>query len=521
MTPMSSALVYLLERLRDASRLDVEDDRWMKDDVQDLVLEVAELVRGPLDVPGLDRELIVRSQIDSASIAWLVDALVTIPATAPDAFRLEIGIGSGTFVDWEERLARLRLIAQSLETPEKLDHLEVSLRLGLRADGAVDTLLAALPFDHPLKAQIQSRLLPKLALLTNDKAMELWSELRFQVDPAREIHFEVDPAIAPKAFFDLGDVEQVRGRIAHYLAIVRPALEKRMSERGLHVIPAGWTGIVSVLAWTKTPSTADWTPRVRTAVRSLSRIAALWPGSKDELARALGVPLEGYLLGGRGEHEAKQSAPADITARARRTRMLNELTKLVRVAEHYRAHVEGAVERTLRAFKLGLEVAAEDLRRDPRMKDELYLQRQLLRFLVEREVPAFGTKFGQSEVDVRAEDPIGAIVIETKVLKRPLSDKALNRWLTQLGSYMDQSHAALRGTLVIFNYGDSPILAPIGAIRFRFLILVVNLCSATASKRVSGIEIEESLVGPDVVRLVRLGDDARPQVRGARGRRRQ
>jgi hypothetical protein len=518
---MSSAFAYLLERLRDASQVDVADDRWMKEDVHDLALEVAEFVRDALDVPSLDRELIARSQIDIGSVSWLIDKLVAISLKDANAFRLEVGLGSGTFIDWESRLGRLRLVAESVKSPQQLDHLEVSLRLGLVADGAVDTLLAALPLDHPLKAEIEARLLPKLGLLPNDKAMAFWQELRFQVDPAREVHFEVDPAIAPKEFFDLGDVGQVRGRIARYLAVTRPALERQMSERGVHVIPAGLTGIATVLSWTKTPSTTDWTPRVRTAVRALCRMAALWQGSKDELAPTLGVPLEGYILGGRGEHEAKQSAPADTNGRSGRLRMLDELTKLVRIAEYYRVRVEGAVERTLRAFKLGLEVATEDVLRDARMKNELYLQRILLRFLVEREIPALGTKFGQSEVDIRAEDPIGAIVIETKVLKQALSDRTLNRWLTQLGSYMDQSHAALRGALVIFNYGNSPILAPIGAIRFRFLILVVNLCSATPSKRVSGIEIEENETGPDVVRLVRFGDDARTVARKARPRKRK
>jgi len=305
----------------------------------------------------------------------------------------------------------------------------------------------------------------------------------------------------------------VRDRIAKYLAVVRPVLEKSLVEKGNTLVPTGTTGIASVLSWTRTPSTTEWSPREQSVVRSLGRVAALWSSSRDELARSLGIEVDGYFLGGRGEREAKTPLPRDAKSKPKQLRLLDELTKLVRIAEQRRFYVEGSVERTLRCFKLGAEVAAEDVIPTWRKRKELYFQRQLIKFFVERGLTAFGTKFGRSEIDMRAHDSFGALVVETKILKGALSVRSLNRWLTQLGSYMDIEHVALRGALVIFNFGNSPIFAPATAIRFRYFVVVINLCAESPSKRSASIEIEEARDATDVVRLVPLGSDPPERVR--------
>ncbi len=116
------------------------------------------------------------------------------------------------------------------------------------------------------------------------------------------------------------------------------------------------------------------------------------------------------------------------------------------------------MERALRAYKLGLEVMAEEV--DPALEgmSKLRLQRHLLKFLVERDIEAFGTKFGYSEADVRAHDHLGALIVEVKVVRDKLpSQKTLNRWLAQVGSYMSQSQqVALRGALVIYELFSIP-----------------------------------------------------------------
>jgi hypothetical protein len=515
---MAVGAAYLLDRLKDGAKAARQEDRWAREDVEDLTLEVAEFAAMALDVQSLDRELVTRAQLDTPSIRWLVQEIEKVAEVEPSALHVEIGSGSRTVLDWRARLERLKLVLSSLESPQQLDQLEVSLRIGLGADGAVDTLLAALPPAHSLKSKIEARLHTKLSFLTDQAAMDLWAHLRFEVDPDREVHFRIDDSVVQKEFFDLGSSSEVRGRIARYLALVRPALERQMIVGGSNVFPTGLTGIVTILSWTDTPSTRDWKPRTRAVVRGLCRVAALWTGDKGELAGALGVPLDGYFVGGRGEDEARRSRGTPSRQRRDQLRLVDELTKLVRIAQQERAHAARSVERALRAFKLGMEVSAEDHLEASRLKDELYLQRVLLKFLVEREITAFGTRFGRSEVDVRAEDTMGSVVVEAKVLRVPLTEPKLNRWLTQLGSYMDQSHVALRGALVIFNFADSPILAPETIVGFRFLIVAINLCRASPSKRSSGVQVEGPAAGSDGVRVVRLGHAPKARRSTAAGR---
>jgi hypothetical protein len=184
---------------------------------------------------------------------------------------------------------------------------------------------------------------------------------------------------------------------------------------------------------------------------------------------------------------------------------LTELTKLLGIADQRTVSQEGSVERMLRAYKLGLEVMAQDIRDDLVKKDELRLQREMCRFLVERSVRAYGTKFGWSEVDVRADDVLGAVVIETKLLKSAPSERDINRWLTQLGSYLDQEHLAVRGVLILYNFSPTAIICPTTTIRFRYLILAINLCPQSPSKRTASIEIAATTEGPEVIRVHKFG----------------
>jgi hypothetical protein len=506
---VTSRASYLLERI--AALKQVTDDPWHDEDVEEVGLEVAEFIRDALDVPSLERELVSRARVDTSSLLEVVRRLEALGDEEPPPFDLKVA-ATATPIDWRTRLDSLKNVTASLDTAERLETLEILLRLNLVADGAIDALLVALPVEHVAKKDVEQRVRQKLDLLSDEKALEFWAQLRFQVDPSRATHYELDDGIAPRSFFDLGDAKDVRDRVARYLAYVRPALERKMIERGVDRFPAGLSGIASVLSWTSEPATTEWGATEQTVIRALGRLALLWIGEKDVLAKALGLLPEGYFLGGRGEQEAKRTLERALRPKAPRPgRLLDELAKLVRVAEVRRVHLPGTVERVLRAFKLGLEVTAEDHLAELRKRDELYFQRQLLRFLVERDIPAYGTKFGRSEVDVRADDPLGAIVVETKLLKGSLSETTLNRWLTQLGSYMDEAHVALRGSLVIFNFGDAPILCPVMALRFRYLLVAVNLCGPSPSKRKAGIEIEETPAGPGVVRVLRLGKEQQGQ----------
>jgi hypothetical protein len=483
--PRAEYLVRRLAALREELPVALDARHaWFDEDIQDVILEAAEYLRLALDLPRLDDELVGRSRIDTKAIGqvlgWLrVEAEKTPPPyglTSPDGKELE----------WRERLTRLEGLARGLEGAEALGELEVSLRLAVAGDGPFDTLLVALTSESPVRGQIVEAIRAKLNIADDKLVMDLWTHLRAETDPSREVHIDVDVSIVPPSFFDLGDPTSARDRIARYLADVRPRLERRMMERGISRFPADAAGAISILSWTSTPSTHAWSMTDRVAIRSLGRVCDCWTGSKDTLAATLGVRVNGYFVGGRAEQEAKRSrdrlgrgAPPPGARRA-----LAELEKLVSIADHRSVEPERPVERALHDYKLGLEIVAPDLLSDRKMRDELRLQRQLLRFLVERGIRSYGTKLGWSETDVRSEDRFGAVVIETKVIRSGSpSAGAITKWLTQLGCYMDQEHAAVRGALVLYNFSGVPIFVPRAAIRYRYLIVAINLCPVSPSKR--------------------------------------
>jgi len=504
-----SRITYLLERVHAVRNLlgepKPEEERWTSEDVADVTLEIASFLREALDVPALERELVASSQIDAKSLIEVTEWFESVGQQTPPPFGMRFHDGED--FDWQRCMKRLRDLLGGLTQAERLEAVEVGLRLGMVGDPAIASMLMALDADHELRERVRAKMLEKLGLLPDDDAFAFWARMRGEVDPSHECHIPIDPAIVPNAFFDLGTVATARDKIATYLTKVRPLLVRKVREHGPAAIPAGGAGVVSILAWKASPTTRTWSPTDRMMVRTLCRLACCWGRTGSDLADALGVQVGGYFVGRRGEQEAKRALDGHRGSRTPSpVRILTELEKLLRVAEQRAPHESGSVERALRAYKLGLEAMAQDIRREFTSKKELRLQREMCRFLVERDVRAYGTRFGQSEVDLRADDPLGAVVIEAKVLKSALSEKDMNRWLTQLGSYLDQEHLAFRGVLVLYNFSPTPIFCPAETIRFRFLLLAINICSESPSRRTWNVEVEATTEGPAIVHVHRTGE---------------
>ena len=374
--PRAEYLLHRLGALREGppSAPDTRD-AWFDEDVQDVILEVAEYLRVALDLPRLDDELVGRSRVDTKAIDEVLGWLRVEAERTPPSYGL--ALPDGKELEWRERLAGLEGLVRGLEGAEALEELEVSLRLALAGDGSFDTLLVALSPESTVRGQIAQSLRKKLEIANDKLVMDLWAHLRAETDPSRQVYIEVDESIAPPSFFDLGDPKSARERIARYLADVRPRLERRMMERGISRFPADAAGAISILSWTSTPSTHAWSTTDRLAIRSLGRVCDCWAGSKDGLAAALGVRVRGYFVGGRAEQEAKRSR--DLLGRGARPpgarRALTELEKLVRIADQRSVEPERPVERALHDYKLGLEIVAPDLLSDRKMRDELRLQR--------------------------------------------------------------------------------------------------------------------------------------------------
>ncbi|MCK6536075.1 MAG: hypothetical protein L6Q84_24160 [Polyangiaceae bacterium] len=505
---------YLLERIDRirSARTDVTR-LWDDEDVEDVVLEAAEYVRDALDLPRMERELIAGARPDTGALAQVLTVLQAAAKVPSPPFAMRFA--DGQEFDWRVRLKRLKTLVTGLAKAEQLEELEVALRVSFVGDLALEGLLMALAPDSEIRKEVASHLQKKLELLTDQQVEEFWAKLRREIDPSTEVHLELDSAVVKSSFFDFPKPKAARKRIAEYVSRVRPLLARRALERdGTASLPTGTAGPATILCWTSTPSTRTWSATDRVITRSVGRLAACWADPEsEELARALGLRSAGYFFGGRADRESRRSLGSSRET-APSARALEEMAKLLQIAAQRRGRPEGAVERTLRAYKLGLEVVGDSVRADMLSKGELALQRDLCRFLVERDIPAFGTKFGSSEVDLLVEDDLGPLVVEVKKLQKLPTEGRLGDWLTQLGSYMDQQHSAVRGALVLFNFADGPVLAPVVPVVFRYLIVSINLCGVTPSRRQSHVEIRPSASSPGF-ELISIGQPsaARPTSR--------
>ncbi|MBN4054563.1 hypothetical protein JYT87_02520, partial [Nitrospira defluvii] len=192
------------------------------------------------------------------------------------------------------------------------------------------------------------------------------------------------------------------------------------------------------------------------------------------------------------------------TVEASKFLILFELKKLVRSSRSF-STFETFVEKALMQYKLGIEVMTPEIIDSLKNKKELLLQKELCRFLLERNIFTVGTKFGRSETDLLAELPTEGYIIETKIYKegRRVNERIIKSNLVQLQSYMDQSPIHRKGILVIYNFSSILITAPRYWLRGRFLLLPINLQTKPPSSRQRSLIIEPG-EGEDLIRVLNI-----------------
>ncbi len=278
-----SYVAYLLDRISAVAQVlgaTAAPDAWHDEDLSDVTLEVATFLRGALDVPALERELVSRSQVDAKTLTEVTAWFSSVAQESPPPFA--VTFPDGTTFAWEQQLKRIQELVSGLANAHGLEEIEVGLRLAFVGDAAFTRLLMALSADHELRTRLAAKLEEKLALLKDEQAMALWATFRREVDPSTESHIDTDTSVVADAFFDLGGINTARPKLARYLATVRPLLVRRMFEKNASV-PAGSVGIASILSWTAHPSTRTWSPTDRVMIRALCRVALCWDqlGGRD------------------------------------------------------------------------------------------------------------------------------------------------------------------------------------------------------------------------------------------------
>jgi hypothetical protein len=194
-------------------------------------------------------------------------------------------------------------------------------------------------------------------------------------------------------------------------------------------------------------------------------------------------------------------------------RLRFQLRKLVRSADLLVTR-DVPLTRHLRQYKLGLEILVAQHAGEYSKKPETLLQKELCRFLIERNVMAVGTKFGSHETDLVTTDGGAQWVIEAKKITGSPTLSKLEKAAGQLRTYLDDHLGqAPFGILALYNFTDCWISAPLERIGGRIQILAINLNKKHVSTRKRSVAIEPGKEGR-LIRIVETGDEPPKAVRG-------
>jgi hypothetical protein len=488
----------------------------LEKDLDLLVEDVLSYARLALEVPKLDAKALASQAIDLSSIKSAIDAF---DRELIENAQVILPGGRDPLVAKAD-LARVQEMMAVVQDAAQGHHpLEAGLRLELGLSLPFFRLQVELADQPNALRDLEVRVREKLKVFSEDDIRRLWASLtsEFRGDPDGIIGppMPADKAVLGETFFDPVTIDDLRDRIAAYSARLKPLLVRRMFEAGNTSYRPGLPFATQLLA---AQVAEPLTVQERRVLRCLLKVYRLWGSEhQNEFAAALSVVRPHWP-----EREAKLDETMlkyepKADADKKRQMLLLVLRRLLDYCQSYVSR-QSAIERVLFQYKLGLEVMLPITRDEVLASREIALQKELCRFLVERDVRAFGKLFGRSEIDLLAEVPGERFLIETKIVKRP-NNSSIEKYITQLASYMDQEEPATRGILLLYNVSDTVILAERVWFRQKLWVLPVNLCSTSPSQTKRRIHIEDGGKA-SIVRIINTSDEVPASKPGKRRSRR-
>lgn len=468
------------------------DSEIVHDELKLLTLNFIEILRQGINIGNLEKQMLDLKEFDTSALQSAIDSLKqlaegkTYSITAQRTF-----VADSIVSDLQDHLNIIK------EKQVQFGSLEIGLRLELDFDLRFNQLLCCLDGDETGLDTVLRLVLSKLSLLDPDTIMQLWGKVQAQFqDSITGQGFNPKASFLPTDFLGAGPIDTIRQRIAAFIVRYRPQLIKDMAKQGSATCPAGVVGLGRILAIKDVTDLRDIHPQEAAILGLLSKLVILWekafPYPREEILKALGVPSDGFIASGEVLNEfEKQVSKGHHEDGTWEKYLILHLRKLANLADALVQKTSG-IEKALWNYKLGLEVLAPISGNEilAQHKNEERLQRDLCKFLVERDIQAFGTKFGRSEIDILLQQGGEKFVVETKLYKRPITERQIKKDLVQLLKYLDQGYS--RGALLIFNLSDVVIHAHDKWINGRAWIVGINLGQKSPSKANRYFEIESS-----------------------------
>ncbi len=502
-----SSLINSLEQLsQQTEEFKIPLDGF-RDEISEVIAEFLEEIYINANIHNLESIVSAVKKVDTDAIR---NAFELIRKSSPQpwtfiADKIDVIVNP---IEILEKLSEVLRIISDNQT--KLGQLEVLLRLEFFFDSKIDSVLSGLELDNPVFKQLVDLVVEKLKLLSDDSLLLIWSRLRasFSRDKTKSRYFVYDDIIPASFWEETTDISVIRERYAKAVAMYKPFTAKRMTIEGSGSFPLSFLGLTRVLAFSSAGSSVRVSSYDLLIIRCIGRIIALYElityKDPQELAKAINANSKGLIFEGEYYSSAKKTFEPLRNSINYTKPLLSAFKQLASYCENQFIS-DSKIERALFQYKLGQEIIAPVRNKEIKASSELKLQKEISKFLVERDVLSYGTKYGRSEIDLYTKGEGGEdFVVEVKVYKGSrASEGTIKKNLVQLLSYMDL-HRQPRGILTIINMTSDTVLAPKKWLRGRLWVIAVNLCPKSPSKRSRLIEIIESTDSKQIVEFVNL-----------------
>jgi len=456
--PRLRAIAEDIDRLLSIERFELDSD-----DVRELAEVVLALVAAVVDIPGLETRMLEGTRVNFDRVEKAISCFESAK-TARGA------------LDVEDTLAELRRLL-----PDRRQ--DGAARLGAHRAVATGQMFEdLLIYTDGADLEAFEALLTKIFVDMDDVDLSnILGSAKTECSP-EALNGSTAGGADVLEFMQTHDLPRERELLPPFLTRHRPRLQWKKIDAG-DAIPCE-VSLGAILAAERPTPPAPLDQRMSRCLVHVFGLFTAIQGTPRAFASRLGLEEESYF---------QVSHEMDLRywrwGKARPDNLQSSLLVwLRRLTSYADAHIDWAspVEATMRAYKLGLEVqwipkhpSASDL--DKTWHEDRF-QRHAVRFLLERNVPACGTKLGSYEQDFVAGDPDERLVVEVKIYKKAAGAARLGQNIGQLLQYLDQQDPGRRGVLCIYNFSAVPMIAPPLWIGNQYMILVINLCSVTPSQ---------------------------------------
>ena len=481
-------LSYLLSRIDDLQRsLDGRPKSFIEKDIDGLANEVLGDVVKSIDLQGLNTRLEALAKLDIASLRKATQILGDVNLTEP------FKIFPQRSIEPSQVLTQINEYINQLEaTHTKKSELELACAIDFHLAALFKDVLFCAVDAHADLSSLVELVSKKVSLLTDEQISTVWHYLQEEFDSGRRNRMQDLDSLLPNTFLQFENPAKARAKLSEYAVIIKPTLTLSMIRHGSSSTPKEVVELPRILTWQSSDAAQPVTKQEELLARSIGRLCAMHERDiakdRSDLASILGLSKESRIMSGpefKAAAEELEKTPVSDCA------VLFELRTVARILDTI-IKFDSPIERALRQYKLGLEVMTPEILQEVRMKGELRLQKELCKFLLEKNIFTVGTKFGRSETDLFAEHAGEEYTIEAKVFRRKgsLSRSSLNHAVVQLQNYLDQRPSTPRGILVIYNLTDELLTASRAWIQGRYWILPINLQPLSPSLRKRSFAIE-------------------------------